>query len=114
MHLFETTFVWFLVDKMQGIGGMKALVIFPKFPPVKQLFEPFLGRYLEMEITGRTNVKIRLQILLPDDLLAPFALDPQTFRAHGAISQLNNRCLLFFKPSHVGLFLYSEKAQIVS
>ena len=67
---------------------------------VKQHFQPLPRAHLEVVATFRTTEKVRFQILLPEDVLAGFALGPQALGLHALLLGRSERMIIFAKPGH--------------
>ena len=90
------------VNKFERVGGGHTGVVLGP-AAVEEHFKALLGVHLEMELTLRADVEIRLEILAEDDGVAGLALDPQAFGAHAALfgrGGLLDRFFVALEPGH--------------
>ena len=80
------------VGKLQRIGGDQVAVFGLVFAVVQQVGEPGAGVDAEVAIALGADVEVLVEVLLPDDLAALVALDPEAFGLYPLLARSVELC----------------------
>ncbi len=88
------------VGELQGIGGNQVAVFGPELAVVKQVSEAGPGVDAEVALALGADIEVLVEVLLPDNLAALVALDPEALGFNALLARGIEFRLFPLKPCH--------------